>query len=834
MYLQANPTKARSEEEKKELNTLYKPGDNVLPKLRRRGGRGDDEEEQRVLNEVMVQSLHDAGISGSTSDGNNQRQREQTSRQRGPSVGASTRSEGRQAGLLLHTREEPRARARPVVRDDPRVSLSRSLDHQSSLRSLLSVSEEDIEEDILRHIMEDGLLDGVDLNNMTTAQEDELSERIAAAYKRRQDEQRRARRAAATASHPLPDRSNHRSRERSRHSSRPRVIPSTNSATETTSSPVQIRSPDHFSPPQILVPTASRQELSISTSNGSRHRSASADNSTSLSIPRQNGRPGARSASNLPLPVQGEAFTSGRPPVAYNNRRSTEPTSQTLDENPPVTSTGVLSNGENPVRPHRAESDGLAAIIPSGRPLLSPRRNSHTFPMESSRPRSSHSAVSAISGISDIPATELPGSLPLVTTSAIHAPVSPQFLEPHVSCERCKTTDIQYELHHACFKCSSSGYNLCDKCYRHGEGCLHWFGFGWGAWQKFHRSKSATGAAAIQPPHIMKSRRYKRPGDGTHVSRESQGNSVADLDLASRLETGVFCDICRSSANNWYWRCDVCNEGEWGYCNACVNRGKHCTHPLLSLSYSQTPSSSPTLSQFPHTSSVDPSISFTPKSFTTQCDICSYSIPPSNTRYHCSKCNNGDYDIHTSCYTSLVKSGRISSENGNKGWRRCLNGHRMVIVGFEDRQEGQKRIVDRDIAGGEALKEDEASAMTIIADTTPGNRPSTPPSKQSQNPGWRWTDADGTTRFLSPSVTSPSPMPSPSVGSATQLPPDGGVGLRLQAKWGYYPSEPDELMFPKGAEIKEAEDINGDWYWGVYAGAKGLFPGNYGRVIGRR
>jgi hypothetical protein len=67
-----------------------------------------------------------------------------------------------------------------------------------------------------------------------------------------------------------------------------------------------------------------------------------------------------------------------------------------------------------------------------------------------------------------------------------------------------------------------------------------------------------------------------------------------------------------------------------------------------------------------------------------------------------------------------------------------------------------------------------------------------------------------------------------------RFPPDGGVGLRVKANWAYFPAEgvEDELGFPKLAEIREAEDINGDWFWGVYAGKKGLFPGNYGHVVG--
>ena len=60
-----------------------------------------------------------------------------------------------------------------------------------------------------------------------------------------------------------------------------------------------------------------------------------------------------------------------------------------------------------------------------------------------------------------------------------------------------------------------------------------------------------------------------------------------------------------------------------------------------------------------------------------------------------------------------------------------------------------------------------------------------------------------------------------------QFPPDGGVGLRLVADFTFYPAEgtTNELCFPKGAEIREAEDINGDWLWGVYCGVKDYFRG---------
>jgi hypothetical protein len=55
----------------------------------------------------------------------------------------------------------------------------------------------------------------------------------------------------------------------------------------------------------------------------------------------------------------------------------------------------------------------------------------------------------------------------------------------------------------------------------------------------------------------------------------------------------------------------------------------------------------------------------------------------------------------------------------------------------------------------------------------------------------------------------------------------------LVAVWGYYPGpeDTDEIMFPRGAEITEAENINDDWYFGCYAGQTGLFPGSHVMAI---
>ena len=193
--------------------------------------------------------------------------------------------------------------------------------------------------------------------------------------------------------------------------------------------------------------------------------------------------------------------------------------------------------------------------------------------------------------------------------------------------------------------------------------------------------------------------------------------------------------------------------------------------------------------------------------------------------------------MHANCYISLVKSGRIPSVDGHAGWRRCLKGHRMVVLGFEDRDGGQKRIVVRDLVGGFALREEgttslenPASTRQTAAEAGAMSSASSPQASPQPHMGWKWKDSDGSERWHESENAS-----TRSGSSVGRFPPDGGVGLRMLAKWGYYPNPDvkDELMFPKGAEIKEADNINGDWFWGVYAGAKGLLPGSYVRIISR-
>lgn len=67
------------------------------------------------------------------------------------------------------------------------------------------------------------------------------------------------------------------------------------------------------------------------------------------------------------------------------------------------------------------------------------------------------------------------------------------------------------------------------------------------------------------------------------------------------------------------------------------------------------------------------------------------------------------------------------------------------------------------------------------------------------------------------------------------FPPHGGPGMTALALWSWYPGErdSDELLFPRGAELEEVFDVNGDWFHGVYLGARGLFPSTYVKILTR-
>lgn len=679
-----------------------------------------------------------------------------------------------------------------------RAQQRRNLDHPSSLRSLVSASEPNslaLQEDIMRQITNEGLLDGIDLNNLTQEQEEEITERIAHAFRARQREDARHRRRwsprdrPSSSAEPDPDMNPHPSRPRilddleDRPRRRHRRTSSQVSQTSVRSAYAATTFHDALHSPNLLQPAnRSATDLSPSAYDPLRVRERPHSNST-----RRVTDPDYR---NPDSPSPRALHASIRP----SSRRDLYLSSQSL--HPSDSHTRNVTN----------HSTTSLQTLPSGtRPTnnSSPALPSFT-PMRESLDGTSRPATSSV--VTSLPALATPR--PVLSS---------------VSCASCETPNIQHSLHYHCTKCSSGNFDLCIDCYRAGKGCLHWYGFGYAALARYERLAATPEAqpSEHEKPHVLSARRY-------HPT-------------SALLEEGFFCEGCLSFADACYWHCDICNDGAWGFCNDCVQKAQHCTHPLQCVGRLPATSHSSsgaehdtaqvlrpaplntTKSAFhflttSHTSAMssanlpnasDPSL-YTILTPAVYCDICERSIPPSNTRFHCHACNDGNYDICTPCYRAMGSSGRMRPDA--QDWRRCPRGHRMSIVGFEDREGGPRRLVVRDFAGGWALKEDGPDGAEAY-------RSGPVPTGQ-----WKWKEEDGTPAIQTSAARQ---------AAMNLVPPDGGVGLRTQALWSRFPAEgvPDELAFPRNAIVTEVENINGDWYWGVYAGKKGLFPGNFVRII---
>ncbi|KAM0566478.1 hypothetical protein ACHAQF_005313 [Verticillium nonalfalfae] len=775
MFVTANPEKGRTAEEKEDLSRKYKPGDQVVPRhhvVETPGARRLEEEDRRLIEEVREMSLRDAGVDTSSSSSRHRRRGDSrateshSGRSRDPSREShqshhSHRHEGTRRrhgdeGRYNSDQLQPESRDRRRHRSDSRHRAEavsemrrRQVEHQSSLRSLLSsddLNERDFEreiEEFARQIQEEGLLDGLDLDNIDLSRNDELSRKITEAYRRRQ-----------------------RERERER----PRLEHNRRSNTS-------VASRKHPFNRAISVNAGLRIHVSIGPQ-AAWHEPAT---------PRSAFTEG-RSASTPSVPIVAPVQTHS-PTVVQSGFRDQSFANRVTDaSNSSATSSNFSSQPSGTMhRPNKPSdlavlSQATSISIPSG-------ANSPTSPSHHQRPR-----------------TQL-------------------YPEPSIACSRCSKQHIEYEIHYNCSICSSGNWNLCLDCYRSGKGCLHWFGFGYGAWNKWEKARQASRKELAQP-HMLTANRYLPPKI-TPGGAEGRRTLTTD-DPLKRLESGNFCARCLAWANECYWRCDHCNQGDWGFCNDCVNQGSSCTHPLLPLTYqppsSHTPPASPRSPQPPHHASVltGPNVSsigpFKPLVFRTRCDVCQDPIAPTQSRLHCFSCTSsiepdtkpGDYDVCQACYSAQVSRGQISVENGPAGWRRCPQGHRMVVVGFLEGQGGQYRHVVQDLVGGRKL---------VVAPAGEGQE-----ARGLQR--WSWLDGD---RKLERLVTTNVTASTPEGEAAAGFPPDGGVGWAAVASWAWFPKAEaeDELMFPRGAEVREIEDVNGDWFFGVYMGAKGLFPAPY-------
>ncbi|KAL8834484.1 MAG: hypothetical protein Q9170_003719 [Blastenia crenularia] len=798
MYLQANPRRRRTEGEKEELKQKYKPGESVLPRVTVQEKDSDDE---RMLAEVREMSLREVGVRAPGTYERGMRHRT-AERQRDPGdAGRQTRGH----------RQGP-----------SEASAHRQIGHQASLRSLMSGSEIDsseMEEEILR-LVDEGWLDGIDLNTLDTSQVDELSERIADAYRRRHGHRPGTRTAEAGESRRPRDRSHRRSREHPQNHSSQEAA-GTEQSHHSSHPPV--------SRPRLLeaYPTGHSHQRRAS-SEQRRQTSPSPRSSAGRTLSATHNQ-AVRSATDL---SQTSSSLVPRPRPAdpdYQNRKTTNPVRRHRDrsrgEGPPevIRLQNASVNGENLTR--------IQASQPRPRPPL---------PLRASDPGEADAAHQPLASepSSDSHETIAHGDRsrtgPHASSSSQATSVS--YTEPSIACNRCKKQNIEYDLHYNCSKCYDGKYNLCLQCYRLGKGCLNWYGFGSVALQRYQREgQDLSRGKSPSPPHFLIGQVYKRPDpEAVQSPSAEEGGKTTRQNPTSRLRSGAFCAVCLEYANAYFWKCGSCNEGEWGYCNSCVDRGRCCTHPLLPVAHkssldaatsqasfsirttSFTPTPEYSSSSSPLLLGLSPPGQYVPLTLSTKCSICAYPIQPSNTRFHCPQCEDGDFNICTESYLKLISDGRISVDDGDKGWRRCPSGHRMIVVGFEDSPAGQRRVLVKDLVGGYVLKNDGKNA------------------EQSMKQEFSWQDGQQRhVRTVSKQISEAQDA-GPAAGPfLRKYPPSGGLGMRVLALWSYWPSDEaeDELSFPKGAEIREVENINGDWFVGCYAGQMGLFPGNYVRVL---
>lgn len=868
MVLVAQPDKAKPQNEKEEMDAKYRPGDKVLPDLtflRRTAEQLRAEERDRhLIDEVREMSLREAVHGGSSSSRTRRRReddesRSRAARRRAPRETSASRDHStndapprerthrrRGTGGDVRRRAEQQARLSSETADTPsdnsRTSSSgsrqmsdellerqrRQIEHQSSLRSLISSSDAadiDMErevEEFARQIQEEGLLDGLDLENIDLTNNDELSRRITEAYRRRQRERERLRRGVRE-----------RSRASSQHSysglaeGRPQQGPSssrlgrpTGSHSRTPSTTSQ--SDERRRPP--LAPSSNSNHLDVHDGQRRRRRTGSHSRDRSATVPVAPTQPdlhmGVRSQTDLETRSNSLNASSARPMMPEPRSVSTNDVNST--------NSNIVESPPSIALPFSARANGLGIPNPSERTSTPPEATT-----KSSRIRPREITIEPPATESEAgPSTQtMPGlmSSPPLTVAAPYKPRSPLFREPSITCNRCGKDDIQYDLHYNCGTCQDGNWNICLSCYRLGKGCLHWFGFGYGGFHKWERRRRAE--PSLPEPHKLLASRFLRPKAMIASSAEHR-QAWSTEDPYERLQSGTFCAQCFAWSNECYWRCDHCNEGDWGFCNNCVNQGRSCTHALLPLTHqpavqqiaSPPPSphspshpSSATMMVGLNATSIGP---FKVMTFITTCDICRSAIAPTQSRFHCFECissivpdsSPGDYDICEDCYHGLVSDKTISPDNGPAGWRRCPQGHRMVIVGFQQGKSGQKRYVVQDLVGGRRLTVE-------------------PFAHDPRTQRWTWYDGDiKCERLVARDVGE---TPSQTALSSETYPPDGGCGWRALARWAWYPAANanDELLFPKGAEICEFEDANGDWFHGVYMGKRGLFPAPYVRVL---
>ncbi|KAF7864153.1 uncharacterized protein EAF02_010121 [Botrytis sinoallii] len=362
-------------------------------------------------------------------------------------------------------------------------SAARQIEHQSSLRSLISSSDIDsreMEEEILRQIREEGLLDGIDLENIDVNQEDQISERIAEAFRRRQEERSRP---------DLSRRSERDTADRRRRSPRASL---TDSGRE---KPLVMMLPELKATQNIIIlakigaVTASHLDVGLNSGGRRRQRTLSAPRSSTAPVPvvTPETRPAARSQTDLST-IPRTSFVQTSQPFRGPSRRSTDSNVRRLSES---------STSREP-QPQTASTTRTSNSTVVASPSESTPRTSSNSLLERSR----SDDMPELPDIPDIPAplsiranapadifvaSAVPASVPYMDESLIPAPLSPhtpthlalfdkaaalasgsrpssshsvgsrprtQLLSrTFILCRRCQKNYIEYEVHYNCSAC---------------------------------------------------------------------------------------------------------------------------------------------------------------------------------------------------------------------------------------------------------------------------------------------------------------------------------------------------------------------------------------------
>lgn len=167
----------------------------------------------------------------------------------------------------------------------------------------------------------------------------------------------------------------------------------------------------------------------------------------------------------------------------------------------------------------------------------------------------------------------------------------------------------------------------------------------------------------------------------------------------------------------------------------------------------------------------------------------------------------------------------------------------MIVLAFEadttdDSDGGMRRIVKADLVGGWKMSEADMrlwNQQHNIYTSPPTSPPLAGFGASSRGGTWTWKEDQTGTRKTRSRASTLSNANNVTSQGVSRFPPDGGFGKSGVAFYAYWPEEgPDgegELRLPRGAEVAEIEDVNGDWWSGVYAGDLGVFPYGYVREM---